>query len=96
MDVEEGLKKDGMVIVNGTKTCLADISTEHTSCFNVTELALEVLKRPIVNTAMLAVFAKQSGVIKQKSLEDAIMEVYPGKVGKSNVELVKRVWKEMG
>lgn len=95
VDIEEGLKKDGLVLINGTNTCLANVETKHTACFNVTQLALEVLKRPIVNTAMLAMFAKQSGVIKQRSLEDAIMEVYSGKIGEKNVELVKRIWKEM-
>jgi len=95
VNIEEGLKDGGKVIVNGEKTCLVNVDMERTDSFDVNDMALEILGKPIVNTAMLAVFSKLTKVVKIDSLEEAIMEAMPGKIGEKNVELVKAIEKEM-
>jgi 2-oxoisovalerate/pyruvate ferredoxin oxidoreductase gamma subunit len=98
VDVGVGLKKGqkSRIFVNGERTCLAHIDERKTDCLDVTDLAVKILGKPIVNTAMLAMLAKRTGIVKMKSLEAAILEAMPGKVGEKNVELAKRVYEATG
>ena len=95
INTEEGLKAGGKVIVNGEKTCLVNVDLGRTGCFDVNETAMKIIGKPIVNTAMLAVFSKLTDVVGIDSIKEAINEAMPGKVGEKNIELVEAIEKEM-
>jgi 2-oxoacid:acceptor oxidoreductase gamma subunit (pyruvate/2-ketoisovalerate family) len=92
VDVSVGLKKNGMVFVNGKKTCEAALAGSANACLDVTAMAIETIGKPIVNTAMLAMLAAKTGLVSIRSLEAAILEAMPGKIGEKNAELARKVY----
>ncbi|MFC2174582.1 pyruvate ferredoxin oxidoreductase subunit gamma [archaeon] len=83
VDVKQGLKKGGTVIVNTSE----DIPGMW--CVDATRIALDVIGRPIVNTAMLGAFNKASEcVVTLDSLAEAIKERFPGKIGDLNAKAI--------
>ena len=94
LDVTEGLKPDGYLIVN-TARSLADIHLDsiverlprgHVFSIPATELAMKHINRPAPNTALLGAFAAEVGVVSLASVLEAIRRAFPGKVGEANVE----------
>lgn len=83
IDVVAGLKPQGTVVIN-SKEKPQDIDLGinfRTAAVNATSIALEILKAPITNTAILGAFAKATGVIKLESLEEAIKRRFGEKLG---------------
>jgi pyruvate ferredoxin oxidoreductase gamma subunit len=97
VDVAGGIKEDGLIIVNSEKKP-GDIKI-HTKAtvrtLDATALALEVIGLPIVNTALLGAFAGATKAIRLESVNKAIRERFPGKVGDKNVAAVKRAYELM-
>jgi 2-oxoacid:acceptor oxidoreductase gamma subunit (pyruvate/2-ketoisovalerate family)/2-oxoacid:acceptor oxidoreductase delta subunit (pyruvate/2-ketoisovalerate family) len=62
---------------------------------DATTIALETLRRPITNTAILGAFSKAVGWPKLESIEKAIMKQFPGRIGEMNVEAIRRSYKEV-
>ncbi len=96
VNVVEGLKKGGYIVINysgDTEKLYQLLGVEkgvyHVFTVPATKLALEVLGKPITNTAMLGALVKATGIVSWESLEKAIMERFPGKVGEANVRLAK-------
>ena len=56
---------------------------------------MDILERPIVNTAMLGAFAKATNLVTMKSLEEALKEKFEGKILEKNIQAVKRAYDEM-
>ncbi len=85
IDVVSGLKPDGIAVINSKdKPEDIDLGKEiRTATVNATSVALEILKAPITNTAVLGAFAKATGVIKLESLEEAIRRRFGEKLGKN-------------
>jgi len=95
VDVAGGLKDSGKAIVNTEKSpeelgldTKAEIVT-----INATKIALDVLGLPIVNTAMLGVFAAATGEVTLGSLEKAIQRRFPEKLAKKNVAAIEAAYK---
>ena len=61
---------------------------------NVTSIALETLRRPITNTAILGAFAKAVGWPKLESIEKAIKKQFSGRVAEMNIAAIKRSYDE--
>jgi 2-oxoacid:acceptor oxidoreductase gamma subunit (pyruvate/2-ketoisovalerate family)/2-oxoacid:acceptor oxidoreductase delta subunit (pyruvate/2-ketoisovalerate family) len=83
IDVVSGLKPGGSVVIN-SKDRPEDIDLGvaiQTGAVNATSVALEILKAPITNTAILGAFAKVTGIIKLDSLEEAIKRMFGEKLG---------------
>lgn len=83
IDVVSGLKPDGTIVIN-SKEQPGDIDlgiSVRTAAVNATSVALEILKAPITNTAILGAFVKATGVIKLESLEEAIKRRFGEKLG---------------
>lgn len=92
-EVSEGLKEDSEIIINTDKP----VSSPHkTHIFDATSLALQVLGKEIVNTAMLGVFAKATKLVRLESLLEALGEVFSGRLLELNKELVKKAYEEAG
>lgn len=97
VDVASGIKDDGLIIINSEKKP-GDIKL-HTKAsvrtIDATALALEVIGLPIVNTALLGAFAGATKAIRPESVNKAIRDRFPGKVGDKNVAAVKRAYELM-
>jgi len=100
LDVTEGLKGSGYLIVN-TGRSFADIHIEpivsrlpdgHAIATPATELALKFVNRPSPNTALLGAFAALVGVVSLHSVLNAIRHAFPGRVGEANVEAAKAAY----
>ena len=59
-----------------------------------TELAMEILGRPITNTAVLAALLKARRIIGLESLLEAVRDRFPGRVGELNVKLMGKAFEE--
>ncbi len=88
IDVVAGLKKEGSVVINSRdKPEDIDLGREiRTAAIDATSVALEILKAPITNTAILGALAKATGVVKLESLEEAITGRFGEKLGKKTGE----------
>ena len=99
VDVTEGLVKDGMVVANTEKTVAElkqSLKIEKAKVYtvNAVRVALDVLGRPIYNTAMLGALVKASPLVKMESLDKVVKERFPGAVGEKNVAVIKRAYEE--
>jgi len=93
-EVSSGLKPETKAILNSNKA--ERIDGKEAYVFNAKKLALELLGKPIVNTAMLGAFAKMTGLVSVESLNKAIAGRFPGKVGEVNQQLVEEAYKRFG
>ena len=97
MDVTAGLKPDGKVVVNTSKT-LGDIKKEfgwkcQVAALDATRIAREVLGVPITNTVMLGALLKATGIVDIHSLEGPIEHRF-GKIAAKNAAACKRAYDE--
>jgi len=97
VDVTEGLKQGGLVLINNPgnykETGLS--GNFRVSTVDATKIALEVLGRPITNTAILGAFAKVSGQLGLRSLEEGIRNELPDRIVASNIEAARRAFEEV-
>lgn len=91
--VSEGLKEKTVIIVN-SKEEVNMSGPNRVLSIDASSLAMNILGRNIVNTAMLGVFAKALAMVKLDSVKKAIREVFgkKGKVADLNVKLVQEVF----
>ncbi len=93
VDVFQGLKPDGYVLINSRLDFdhlgLAEISQrfrhERLTTVPATEIALRHLGRPLPNAVLLGGFAALSGLITLDAVEHAIRGRFSGKVAEGNV-----------
>ena len=94
VNITEGLKDDGMLILN---SFVAPREVELLKPFKVatvdaTGIALETLGRPITNTAILGAFAKATGEISLESVIEAVRQQWAGRLGEVNVKAVEAAY----
>jgi len=98
VDVEEGLKKDGIIIVN-TDRRPSDIKIKTPSERIVTlyadELARNILGRPIINTALLGAFAGVTASLTLTASLKAVRSRFPGDLGEKNARIVEQSYKDV-
>jgi len=94
IDVAEGLKKDGILIINSNKKP-KDIKIKHKKIYTIdaTAIALKYFRQDITNTAMLGAFAALTGDIELKSFFKAIEQRFQGK--RNIIDLNKKAIKEV-
>ncbi|MFC1802348.1 2-oxoacid:acceptor oxidoreductase family protein [Thermoproteota archaeon] len=98
--VAEGIRKDTVLIVNTdnpAKVVLDVLGLEGIKTWTVdaTSLAINVLGRPITNTAMLGSVVKATNVVMLGSMLRVVKERFDGKISELNVELVKKAHEEV-
>ncbi len=109
VDVFSGLQPEGSILINSSRSFeelgLGELATrfrpERLLTVPATEIAREVLGRPIPNVVMLGGFAALSGQISISAIATAAREKFPGSVGDRNAaaaeaafEYVERETKE--
>ena len=96
VDVTKGLKENGLIIINSDKKPeefnIKGNYRIHT--INATSIAMEIFKKPIVNTAVLGAFAKIHKSVSLDSLKKALEEKFKIK-GEKIVELNQRAVEEV-
>ena len=93
VDVFQGLKPDGYVLINTRRSFdelgLGELAQRyrHERLITVpaTELALKQVGRPVPNAALLGGFAALSGLITLEAVSHAIRDKFKGKVAEGNV-----------
>ena len=96
IDVTQGLKEDGIVIVNAperVKVPKGRLYTVDASSIAV-DLGLGTAAYPIVNTAMVGAFAGATSLVGIESVEEAIKDYIDVKV-EENVEAARRAYREV-
>ncbi|MBK9350335.1 MAG: 2-oxoacid:acceptor oxidoreductase family protein [Sulfuritalea sp.] len=93
VDVFAGLKKDGYILINTTKTFeqlglgdfVRDWHPERLCTVAATDLSIKHVGRPVPNVPLLGGFAAVSGIIKLESVAMAIRDKFSGKVADGNI-----------
>lgn len=89
-EVFEGLKPETKIMINGEKRDLGVSNKVH--FFDASSLALKMIGKEIVNTAMLGVFSKVSDIVSLKSIEKAIEDNFTEKLAESNKKLIEEAY----
>lgn len=94
LQVLDGLRPEGVVLVNSTKDSVVGAALDAGNVFVVsaTEIALELVGRPVPNAALLGGFAAVSGVVSLESVSAAIRERFAGAVAEANVAAATRAF----
>jgi len=93
-DVLEGLKDGGLVVIN-TERPREDFDipgSYRVVTVPATDLALEIVGKPIINTIMVGAFAGASGEINLEALEKSVRERYPGELGEKEVAAMREAF----
>jgi pyruvate ferredoxin oxidoreductase gamma subunit len=91
IDVLQGLKPDGYLIVNSAKSFdelhLAGTAFPHghAQVVPASELALKHIGRPVPNAALLGAFAALTGIVHLHSVATAIRQTFSGKLAEANI-----------
>jgi pyruvate ferredoxin oxidoreductase gamma subunit len=88
----DGLKADGLILVNSEKKP-EDLQLKTTASvvtIPATEIALEIIGRPIPNAIMIGAFCSVTGLVSLNAVQEAIMGKFPGRVGENNVAALER------
>lgn len=97
VDVLGGIKSDGTVLINSERQAgeLKLGTSARVVTFPATQIALEELGRPIMNTAILGAFAGVSGEITFEAIERSIRHRFPGELGDRNIRAAQRAYAAM-
>ncbi len=100
VNVTRGLVPKGLIAAHSDKSP-GDLRKMLGSCdakvytVNAMRIALDILGRPIYNTAMLGALLKIAPLAKLDSLIKVVEERFPGPVGEKNVAVIKRAYEEV-
>jgi len=72
-----------------------DIENTKTYTVDATRIALDILGKPITNTAMLGAVVKAEPLIKLDSICKSVSERFHGAIGEKNVEAIKKAYEEV-
>jgi len=99
-NVTSGLAENGALIANSERTpnelekTLA-VHNARVYSVNARRIALDVLGRPIYNTAMLGALLKVKPLTSFESITQVVRARFPGTLGEKNVEAMKRAYEEV-
>ncbi len=91
-EVSEGVKPETIFLING-KGGEANFKNK-TYYYNATDLALKILGRNIVNTAILGVFSKVTKLVSLEGILKAIDREFPDKLASKNKELIRKAFEQ--
>jgi len=99
IDPVEGLKPDGVLIIN-TKKPYEEIMNEcRFSCrvgtVNADQIAREELGRVIVNTTMLGAVIRATGLLGVEDMRGPLLERFGPKLGEKNLRALERAYEEL-
>lgn len=100
VDVFQGLKPDGYVLINSSKTFhelgLAEIEArfrkERLTTLPASDMARRHLGRPLPNAVLLGGFAALSGMVSMEAVAHAIASKFAGTVAQANTEAAREAY----
>jgi pyruvate ferredoxin oxidoreductase gamma subunit len=97
-DVLQGLRPDGLVLINSEKPPSAlPWSTEaQVYALPATRIASEILGQPHVNPAMLGAFSAATGAVSLASVQEAFLRRFPGELGEKNSRAAQAAYEWFG
>jgi pyruvate ferredoxin oxidoreductase gamma subunit len=105
IDVTEGLKSDGVLIINtctpaqSVKTRLGVPSTVRVACVDASGIALDTIKRDIPNTPIVGALTKVTGVVDVDAFKGLLAKNLSKKFGQemidANFSAVDRAYEEV-
>jgi len=97
INVTEGLKEKGVIIINTSKNQkeLKIKGNFQVHTVDATAVALKIFNAPIINTAVLGAFSAVTKAVSLKSLQKAIDEKFASSKGKAVADLNKKAVKEV-
>ncbi|MFO0829839.1 MAG: 2-oxoacid:acceptor oxidoreductase family protein [Phycisphaerales bacterium] len=98
--VFDGLKDDGYVLINSTRSLrelgiaeyLGKLPERHVCAIAATELAVRHIGRPVPNAALLAGLCAVTGRIKLASVEEAIRQKFKPAVAEANIAAAREAF----
>lgn len=96
IDVLDGLKNDGLVLINSNKSP-KDFKVKNAKVYAIdaTSLAEKILRVPFVNTIILGALAAVTNEVTLESVKAAVKERLAGKSVESNIRAVEEAYKLM-
>ncbi len=96
VDVTRGLRKDGSLVINTKKEPGRFMfhGLKQLAAVNATQIAQEILNRPITNTVLLGALVRLLPVVKVESLISAVQNRFSGKIADLNVQALERAYEE--
>ncbi|MTI66526.1 MAG: pyruvate ferredoxin oxidoreductase [Firmicutes bacterium] len=92
-NVVKGLKENGTIIINSKNPGRYDILKGfNVVAIDATSIALDILKRPITNTAMLGALIAVSDVVKLESAVKGIESEMKKSIVNKNIEVLKKAY----
>lgn len=100
VDVFSGLKKDGYILINTTRTFdqlglrefAQGFRPERLLTVPATELAMKHVGRPVPNVPLLGAFAALGGLISLDAVQAAIKEKFKGPVAQGNIDAAREAY----
>ncbi len=100
VDVFSGLKPDGLILINTTRTFeqlglgefVKNFRSEQLLTVGATELAMKHVKRAVPNVPLLGAFAALSGLITLDAVQAAIGQKFRGAVAQGNMEAAREAY----
>jgi pyruvate ferredoxin oxidoreductase gamma subunit len=104
LDLLAGLDPDGYLLVNTGRTFeelglgefVAGFRPERLATVPATEIARELVGKPLPNAALLGAFAALTGQVALASVTGAILDRFPGDIGIRNAAAATRAHDELG
>jgi len=97
--ITEGLKPDGIIIVNIDKTpeqLKSELNVNNKiATVDATKIAIEILGIPITNTPILGAFAKTTELVHLDSIIEVTKERFKQGLAEKNVNAIKRAYEEV-
>jgi pyruvate ferredoxin oxidoreductase gamma subunit len=100
VNVTDGLTNGGKIIINSRKESMEmknELGLRNASVYTVdgTRIALDVLGKPVANTAMLGALLKVSPLTSLDNLIRAMLERFPGPLGEKNERAMRIAYEEV-
>lgn len=93
VDVTEGLKDGGILVINSSEKPEGIPEGIKVAWVNATQIAREEIGLPITNTTMLGALIKATGAVDLESLFEPFEHRF-GKVAEKNINALKRAYQE--
>uniref|UniRef100_A0A7C2Z9F2 pyruvate synthase n=1 Tax=Ignisphaera aggregans TaxID=334771 RepID=A0A7C2Z9F2_9CREN len=96
----EGIKKGGVLVVN-TRRTLEELKQYigrddiKIARVDATKIALEILKAPFVNMAMIGALIKTVPLVDLGYVEEVIKNIFGAKVAEANIKAVRKAFEEV-
>jgi len=100
VDVTRGLTPKGLILVHSDKDPKElkkelGVGDVEVYTVNAMRIALDILGRPIYNTAMLGALLRVAPLARMESLFKVVTERFPGAIGEKNIAVIKRAYEEV-